>query len=79
MGIESGNAAQSRTGTRMRELDAEETELLGILDDGVPTLALIGMVRDLSEVLQRRGYVIQARVAEVAADRLQLLGAGPKA
>ncbi|AOH85585.1 hypothetical protein AWL63_18230 [Sphingomonas panacis] len=63
----------------MRELDAEETELLRILDEGVPTPALIGMMRDLSEILEGKGYTIQARVAEVAADRLQLLEAGLKA
>ncbi|MBO9375539.1 hypothetical protein GG804_02055 [Sphingomonas histidinilytica] len=62
----------------MRELDAEETELLRVLDEGVPTTALIGMVRGLAEVLQSRGHVIQARVAEVAADRMQLLEAGLK-
>jgi len=31
------------------------------------------MVRDLAELLRGRGHVVQASVAEIAADRLNLL------
>ena len=57
----------------MRELDAEEKALLSALDRGVTTGELIAMVRDLGEVLRGRGHVIQANVAELAADRLEEL------
>lgn len=59
----------------MRELDEEERLLLGHLDAGVATSDLIVIVRDLGEVLRSRGHVIQANVAEIAADRLALLSA----
>lgn len=59
----------------MRELDEEERLLLRQLDAGVATSDLIVIVRDLGEVLRSRGHVIQANVAEIAADRLALLSA----
>lgn len=59
----------------MRELDEEERLLLRHLDSGVTTSDLIVIVRDLGEVLRSRGHVIQANVAEIAADRLALLSA----
>ena len=59
----------------MRELAEEETLLLRHLDGGIPTRDLIVIVRDLGEILRNRGHVIQANVAEIAADRLQLLSA----
>ena len=61
----------------MRDLDEEERHLLRALDAGVSTIDLIVMVRDLGAVLRGRGHVIQANVAELAADRLEMLnGAG---
>jgi hypothetical protein len=57
----------------MRELDAEERELMRRLDGVIPTDQLIQMVRDLSEVLAKEGLVVRARVAEVAATRLDSL------
>ncbi|WP_454887900.1 hypothetical protein [Sphingomonas oryzagri] len=61
----------------MRELDDEERHLLRALDEGVSTTDLIVMVRDLGELLRGRGHIMQANVAELAADRLEMLnGAG---
>jgi hypothetical protein len=57
----------------MRELDEEEKLLLRHLDADISTGDLIILVRDLGEVLRARGHVIQANVAELAADRLRLL------
>ncbi|RJG51099.1 hypothetical protein D0Z70_23500 [Sphingobium terrigena] len=57
----------------MRELDEEEKLLLRHLDADISTGDLIIIVRDLGEVLRARGHVIQANVAEIAADRLRLL------
>ncbi|WP_150295068.1 hypothetical protein [Sphingobium estronivorans] len=54
----------------MRELDEEEREILRMLDSGISTRDLIMIVRDLGDVLRQQGYVIQANVAELAADRL---------
>lgn len=62
----------------MRDLDEEERSLLLQLDGNVATSDLILMVRDLGEVLRERGLVIQANVAELAADRLERLSAGQK-
>lgn len=59
----------------MRELDEEERQVLRELDAGVSTSDLIVMVRDLAEILRGRGHVVQANVAEIAADRLKLLNA----
>ena len=59
----------------MRELDEEEKTVLRQLDADVSTSDLIVIVRDLGEVLRSRGHVIQANVAEIAADRLALLSA----
>ncbi|UXC92938.1 MULTISPECIES: hypothetical protein [Sphingobium] len=63
----------------MRELDEEEREILRILDSGISTRDLITIVRDLGDVLRQQGYVIQANVAELAADRLIYLNARLKA
>ncbi len=63
----------------MRELDEEERSLLRALDGDIATPDLIIMVRDLGEILRKRGLVIQANVAELAADRLELLSTGVKA
>lgn len=63
----------------MRELDDEERLLLRHLDAGVSTGDLVVIVRDLGEILRSRGHVIQANVAEIAADRLQLLSARAEA
>ena len=57
----------------MRELDEEERSVLRQLDGDVSTPDLILIVRDLGEVLRERGLVIQANVAELAADRLEYL------
>jgi hypothetical protein len=57
----------------MRELDEEEKLLLRHLDGDISTGDLIIMVRDLGEILRGRGHVMQANVAELAADRLRLL------
>lgn len=62
----------------MRELDEEERSLLRQLDSNVATPDLILMVRDLGKVLRERGLVIQANVAELAADRLDHLSTGRK-
>ena len=59
----------------MRELDSEEHQLLRTLDGGVSTADLIVMVRDMGEILRARGHVVQANVAELAADRLASLSA----
>lgn len=59
----------------MRELDEEERHLLRALDGPLATGDLIAMVRDLGEILRNRGHVIQANVAELAADRLETLDA----
>jgi hypothetical protein len=59
----------------MRELDEEERHLLRTLDGPLATGDLIAMVRDLGEILRNRGHVIQANVAELAADRLETLDA----
>jgi hypothetical protein len=59
----------------MRELDDEERAVLRELDRGVSTVDLIAMTRDLGEILRQRGHVVQANVAELAADRLRLLSA----
>lgn len=59
----------------MRELDSEEQELLAQLGSGIPTGALIAMVRDLAEVLTTEGLAVRARVAQTAADRLEQLSA----
>lgn len=59
----------------MRELDSEEQELLEQLGSGLPTEALIAMVRDLAEVLAKEGLAVRARVAETAAQRLEQLSA----
>lgn len=66
---------QSAIGKVMRELDDKEQELLEQLNAGLPTDALVAMVRDLAEVLTKEGLVVRARVAETAADRLEQLGA----
>ncbi|PJG46556.1 hypothetical protein CAF53_20600 [Sphingobium sp. LB126] len=63
----------------MRELDEEEREILRMLDSGISTPDLITIVRDLGDVLRQQGYVIQANVAELAADRLIHLDARLKA
>lgn len=63
----------------MRELDEEERSLLRTLDGDVATPDLVLMVKDLGEILRKRGLMIQANVAELAADRLELLSAGVKA
>ena len=63
----------------MRELDEEEREMLRMLDSGISTRDMITMVRDLGDVLRQQGYVIQANVAELAADRLIYLNARLKA
>lgn len=63
----------------MRELDEEELQILRHLDANVATSDLIVIVRDLGEVLRGRGHVIQANVAEIAADRLEWLSARPQA
>jgi ribosomal protein L1 len=63
----------------MRELDEEERSLLRALDGDVATPDLVLMVRDLGEILRKRGLVIQANVAELAADRLEFLSAESKA
>jgi ribosomal protein L1 len=60
----------------MRELDEEERTVLRQLDGDVATPDLILIVRDLGEVLRDRGLVIQANVAELAADRLEYLSTG---
>jgi hypothetical protein len=57
----------------MRKLDPEERAILRTLDAGVSTPDLIAMVRDLGEILRSRGHVVQANVAELAADRLMAL------
>lgn len=57
----------------MRRLNAEEKALLSALDRGVTTEELIVMTRDLGSVLRSRGHVVQANVAELAADRLEEL------
>ena len=57
----------------MRELDAEERELMRRLDGVIPTNELIMMVRDLAETLAGEGLVLRAKVAEVAATRLDSL------
>ena len=57
----------------MRELDDEDKLLLHQLDGDISTGDLIIMVRDLGEILRGRGHVMQANVAELAADRLRLL------
>lgn len=57
----------------MRELDAEERELLRRLDGVIPTSDLIAMVRDLAATLAGEGLVVRAKVAEVAASRLDSL------
>lgn len=62
----------------MRELDEEERSLLRQLDANVATPDLILMVRDLGEVLRKRGLVIQANVAVLAADRLEYLTTGQR-
>lgn len=59
----------------MRKLDEEEREILRMLDSGISTRDLITIVRDLGDVLRQQGYVIQANVAELAADRLLHLDA----
>jgi|GEM_PF-1673969 hypothetical protein len=63
----------------MRELTEEERHLLRALDGPLATRDLVIMVRDLGEILRERGHVIQANVAELAADRLELLDIGPTA
>ncbi|WP_176598785.1 hypothetical protein [Sphingobium sp. 15-1] len=63
----------------MRELDEDEREILRILDSGISTRDLITIVRDLGDVLRQQGYVIQANVAELAADRLIYFNARLKA
>jgi hypothetical protein len=60
----------------MRDLDSEEKALLNALDRGATTAQLIEMVRDLGSVLRARGHVVQANVAELAADRLEALSNG---
>ena len=59
----------------IRELDEEERHLLRTLDGPLATDDLIAMVKDLGEILRNRGHVIQANVAELAADRLETLDA----
>lgn len=61
----------------MRELDNEERTLLKALDTDLPTADIIAMLRDLGEILRKRGLVIQANVAELAADRLRDLAGLP--
>jgi hypothetical protein len=63
----------------MRKLDDEELQVLRALDAGVSTADLIAMMRDLGEILRGRGHVVQASVAEIAADRLSLLSRGIRA
>ena len=63
----------------MRELNEEERQVLHDLDAGVSTADLIVMVRDLAEILRGRGHVVQASVAEIAADRLTGLSVGMRA
>lgn len=70
---------EQRKETMMRELDDEERQVLRELDAGVSTPHLIAMVRDLAEILRGRGHVVQASVAEIAADRLSLLSTGIRA
>ncbi|MGN7931784.1 hypothetical protein [Sphingopyxis sp. 22461] len=62
----------------MRELDEEERSLLRQLDGNVATSDLILMVRDLGAVLRERSLVIQANIAELAADRLEYLSTGQR-
>ena len=57
----------------MRELDAEERALMRRLEGVVPTCDLIAMVRDLATTLASEGLVLRAKVAEVAATRLDSL------
>lgn len=57
----------------MRELDAEEQELMRRLNGVIPTDDLIEMVRDLAQTLTAEGLVLRAKVAEVAAARLDSL------
>jgi hypothetical protein len=57
----------------MRELDTEEQELMRRLDGVIPTGDLIAMVRDLAETLAAEGLVLRAKVAAVAAARLDSL------
>lgn len=57
----------------MRELDAEERELLARLDGVVSTADLIGLVVSLAETLEKEGLVVRAKVARVAAARLDSL------
>jgi hypothetical protein len=62
-------------GRAMRKLDNDELELLEQLGSGLPTDALIAMVRDLAAVLTKEGLAVRARVAQTAADRLEQLSA----
>lgn len=62
----------------MRDLDEEERALLKALDTDLSTADIVAMVRDLGEILRKRGLVIQANVAEIAADRLQDLAGLPR-
>lgn len=61
----------------MRQLDGEEQELLEQLDAGLPTPALIVMLRDLAEILDKEGVAVRARVATAGADRLERLSKQP--
>ena len=62
----------------MRDLDEEERALLKALDTDLSTADIVAMVRDLGEILRKRGLVIQANVAEIAADRLPDLAGLPR-
>lgn len=57
----------------MRELDTEKRELMRRLDAVIPTNDLIEMIRDLAGTLAAEGLVLRAKVAEVAAARLDSL------
>jgi hypothetical protein len=57
----------------MRELDEEERATLRLLEEDLATADLIHMADGLAEVLRGRGHVIQARLVEVMAERLDIL------
>lgn len=75
LGLQCLRRAHPEIGNVMRKLDSEEQELLEQLNAGLPTDALIAMLRDLADVLTKEGLAVRARVAETAADRLEQLNA----
>lgn len=58
----------------MQGSDDEERAILAMLDHRVSDAELAAMLRDLADIVRKKGGHIGARVAEIAAERLSANG-----